>query len=222
MMSRALSKDLVALTVLALLMERPRHPYEMQRTIRERQKDFAAGDTRRIYHAVERLQKRGLIVSSEVAREGKRPERTVYEITEEGRAEFDLTLREMISLPANDYPVFTAAMAFLCYLSAEAAVQALLARVALLEGEVAQSKARADSLGQHLHRLSLLEAEYLRSIREAELAWVRSLVDDIRSGRLTWNAEELIKNPDLMFRPQRPQISLVSETAEPIKSQADA
>jgi DNA-binding PadR family transcriptional regulator len=213
-MSRDISRDLVALTVLALLTEGPRHPYEMQRIIRERRKDFAAGDVRRLYHAVERLQKRSLIEPSEVTREGRRPERTLYQVTAEGKAEFDFTLREMLSIPAGDFPLFTAAVAFLGYLPVPVAVQALNARIALLEGAVAENQARVSSLRQHLHRLSLLEAEYLCSIRQAELEWVRSIVADIQSGRLNWNTEELISDPDLMFQPSRPEISLVREPGE--------
>jgi DNA-binding PadR family transcriptional regulator len=47
--------DLLTLTILALLDEKPCHPYEMQRLIRSRGKDFAIAPTRSLYHAVDRL-----------------------------------------------------------------------------------------------------------------------------------------------------------------------
>jgi len=41
-----LSRDPLTLTILALLTERSRHPYEIQRLIRERKKDFAKSTQR--------------------------------------------------------------------------------------------------------------------------------------------------------------------------------
>jgi hypothetical protein len=37
----------------------------------------------------------------------------------------------------------------------------------------------------------LLETEYQRATLEAELEWVRTVVDDLRTGRLTWSEEWL-------------------------------
>lgn len=210
-MAQQRPRDLIDMTVLSLLMEGDRHPYEINRVVRERRKDFATGNIRRLYRSVERLQQQGLIEPTEVMREGRRPERTVYRITEEGKAEFHLSLGEMLSIPASDYPAFTAAVALLAYLPVEVATQALHSRTALLEGEVAQHLARLTALKEHLHRLTLLEVEYLVAIRQAELDWVRSLLDDVRSGRLTWNTEELLRNPSLMLRPAKPPITVVRE-----------
>src|SRR6516164_7437408 len=78
-------RNLWALTVLCLLRERPMHPYEMQRLIRQRHND-AFLDLKRgsLYHAIERLERAGLIEVVETSREGRRPERTVYRLTESG------------------------------------------------------------------------------------------------------------------------------------------
>src|SRR5947209_689821 len=102
--------DLIGLAVLGLLTEQPRHPYEMQRLMRDRHKDFARGKDRSFYDAVERLQRRGLIESIETARAGNRPERTVYRITEAGVEDFDLRLRELLATPTPEHPVFAAAV----------------------------------------------------------------------------------------------------------------
>ena len=209
-----LPRDLVGMAILALLMERPRHPYEMQRVLRERRKEYMIGDARRLYHGVERLQKRGLIEPAEVVREGRRPERTVYQITEEGAAEFNSSLGEMIRLPTEDYPIFTSAVALLPYLSPEIVARALQSRIAHLEGEVAEQRTLVKGLKAQLNRLALLEVEYSAAMRQAEIEWVRALVDDIESGRLTWNAAELMKDPGLMLLPSRPNISAVPPRQE--------
>jgi len=54
---RPLNTDLTAITALGLLAERPRHPYEMQRLIRYRDKTYVKGLPRSLYHAIDRLAK---------------------------------------------------------------------------------------------------------------------------------------------------------------------
>jgi hypothetical protein len=46
--------------------------------------------------------------------------------------------------------------------------------------------------GQGLPRIAMLEAEYQRAVLEAEAAWVRSVIADLRSGALTWSRQELV------------------------------
>ncbi len=185
------SRDLVSLTILALLAEQPRHPYEMQRLIRERHKDFARVNPRGLYHAVDRLVKAGLIEPVETSREGKRPERTIYRLTAEGREDFNAWLGELLSTPLPEYPVFTAAVSFLAHLPIADVAKALETRAILLEGEIAGLDAYTRGLGTQLHRLVLLELEYTRALRQAELEWVRALSEDIRTGKLTWDPDLL-------------------------------
>ena len=63
-----------------------------------------------IYRLVERLGGAGLIEPVGTNREGKRPERTVYRITDEGRDLSDEWLRDMLAMPAREYPSFPAAL----------------------------------------------------------------------------------------------------------------
>ncbi len=194
-----LSRDPLALTILALLAEQPRHPYEIQRLIRERRKDFASSTQRTLYHAIDRLVKAGLILPVETNREGNRPERTVYQLTDDGHDSFVRWLGELLAQPLSEYPLFTVAISFLAYLPMEIALQALAARVIELEGELAGLEARLQGLGKSLHRLLLLELEYVRALRQGEVAWVRTLMQDIRDGDLTWDAEALREHPERLF-----------------------
>src|SRR3984957_19778292 len=87
-LQRPLPRTPVALSVLSLLNERAMHPYEMRSLMRGRRHDRAfriRGSSG--YYTVPRLADRGFIEPVEVNREGKRPERTVYAITESGRDE---------------------------------------------------------------------------------------------------------------------------------------
>src|SRR5215475_4736337 len=101
----------LALAVLRLLNTRPMHPYEMHQVVRDHGTDrvikVRAGS---LYHTVERLHRQGLIEQLETGREGRRPERTVYAITDAGRDEFVTNLRDLLRVPAEEFPVFAAAL----------------------------------------------------------------------------------------------------------------
>ena len=211
------SPNPLALTVLALLIEQPRHPYEMQRLMRERHKDFAAGKTRGFYDAVDRLARDGLVEPLETSREGKRPERTVYRITDEGREEFQTWLNALLSTPVAEYPLFMVAVSFLAYLPPTVAVSTLQRRVVALESVIAGLDTALRSLQEefHLPRLYLVEQEYMRALRQAELAWVRAVIADIRSGRLAWDFD-----PDWARWDGETPISSI-ETAPPIDGAVD-
>src|ERR1700704_3323883 len=78
--------NLLALAVLSYLSQRPMHPYELSRTLRDN------GDGRSIkfnngtlYMVVKQLAQAGLIHEQETSRDGQRPERTVYALTDPGR-----------------------------------------------------------------------------------------------------------------------------------------
>jgi DNA-binding PadR family transcriptional regulator len=188
-------RNLWALTVLCLLRERPMHPYEMQRLIRKCHKDTFL-DLKRgsLYHAIERLQRAGLIEVAETSREGRRPERTVYRLTEIGEREVLDWLRELLAQPAREPSQFLAALSFLPQLSAEDALDQLQARASRLELEVIGFDAILQKLIPQIGRAVLVEAEYARAMRQAEREWVRSIIEDIRAGRLAWHGKSEIKS----------------------------
>src|ERR1700716_1978444 len=87
----------LALAVLACHTERPMHPYEMAATMRTRGQDASI----RLYYGslsgvVGGPLKLGLIEELEVVRAGRRPERTVSRIPDDGRAEVEDWLAELL------------------------------------------------------------------------------------------------------------------------------
>jgi DNA-binding PadR family transcriptional regulator len=188
-LTRGGHRNLWALTVLCLLRERPMHPYEMQRLIRQRHNDqFLDLKRGSLYHAIERLEGAGLIEAVETSREGRRPERTVYRLTEPGQREVLDWLREMLAKPVRESSQFLAAMSFALHLSAEDVVDQLSERGRRIEMGIVALNAVLQTLSPQIGRACLLEAEYARAMSQAELNWVRSLVDEIRAGRITWQA----------------------------------
>jgi DNA-binding PadR family transcriptional regulator len=185
-------RNLWALTVLCLLRERPMHPYEMQRLIRQRHKDeFLDLKRGSLYHAIERLQRAELIEVVETSREGRRPERTTYRLTARGELEVLDWLRELLAKPVREPSQFLAALSFLPHLSSEDAVEQLHARACRLQLEIIALDAILRKMVPQIGRAVLVEVEYLRAMRQAELEWVRALAEDLRAGRLTWDREAL-------------------------------
>src|SRR5271170_4384245 len=104
----------LALAVLACLFERPMHPYEMAGTLRERHKDESIKlNYGSLYSVVESLQRHELIEAQETERKGRRPERTVYAITNAGALELTDWLSELLSTPVKEYRQFEAALSLL-------------------------------------------------------------------------------------------------------------
>lgn len=182
------------LTVLSLLRERPMHPYEIRRLVRERGKDQLM-DLRpgSLYRAIERLDKARLIEPVETTREGRFPERTVYRLTDNGMDELEDWMRELLSRPLKDYPQLVDALSFLAVLTPDDARVRLEERCVTLEAEIAALDSVLKQLQDSTPRLFVVEEEYARAMRKAELQWVRALVDDLRTGNLTWDVDELIR-----------------------------
>jgi DNA-binding PadR family transcriptional regulator len=184
---RELPRTPLALAVMNLLMERPMHPYEMKLKMKERGHDqvirLKGGS---IYDTVERLEEGGFITSQAPSREGRRPERTVYEITDTGRDEITAWLREMLAQPVNDYPQFAAALAFFAALDKEEVIRLLQVRSAMLESQIAGTQKAWENwtTTMRIPRLFLVEAEYGIAMNQAELEWVRSLIAEIQNGTL--------------------------------------
>src|ERR1035441_8638710 len=76
----------LSLVVLGLLADEPLHPYAMRQRISERAHDRLPGvRPASLYDVVQRLADAGLVSPDEPSREGHRPERVEYLITEAGR-----------------------------------------------------------------------------------------------------------------------------------------
>jgi DNA-binding PadR family transcriptional regulator len=175
--------NLLALSLLTLLTERPMYPYEMAATLRHRGKDQSIKiNWGSLYTVVQNLEKHGFIETVEVAREGRQPERTTYRITDEGRAELTDWLRELISEPEREYTKFEAALAECAVLSPRELTGLLKQRLEALEQTTAQHETMLGALAGSLPRLFLIESEYQLALRRAETGWVREVLKELTDG----------------------------------------
>jgi DNA-binding PadR family transcriptional regulator len=176
----------LALAVLVCLYEKPMHPYEVAQTLRSRAKEQSVRlNYGSLYAVVESLEKKGFIKSTGTLREGKRPQRTVYNITEEGSLEMTDWLTELIGTPNKEYPAFQAGLSFLPALDPDDALAALRRRAEALSMKlVAMRGAMQAARDAGLPRIFELESEYEERTLSAEFAFVRALVEEMENGTL--------------------------------------
>ena len=176
----------LALAVLVCLYEKPMHPYEVAQTLRTRAKEQSVRlNYGSLYAVVESLEKKGFIKATGTLREGKRPQRTIYEITEEGSLEMTDWLTELIGTPNKEYPAFMAGLSFLPALDPDDALAALRRRAeALTMKLVAMRGAIQATHDAGLPRIFELESEYEERTLSAEFAFVRALVEEMENGTL--------------------------------------
>lgn len=177
--------NLLGLAVLGYLVREPMHPYELGRLMR------AHGDDRSIkfthgslYMVFGQLAKAGFIVEHETSREGQRPERTVYALTDAGRAELRDWMRELVAEPGHEYPRFVAALSLIAALHPDEVAALLRDRLDGLRRRV--EEAEAVIAGADAHPLFLVEEEYRVALLNAEVAFVRHFLARIDDWRPLW------------------------------------
>ena len=178
----------LALSILELLDEEPMHPYEMASKMRARHHDeFIRLNFGTLYHTVDVLERSGWILPVEREKEGRRPERTIYKLTDSGREALTRTLADLLRQPRREYPQFAAGLMFMHHLTAPEASAHLKDRAAVLEGKVAKLEMVLHELReQGLGRLALIELEHKIAMLDAERKWVLGLAQEIDEGKLEW------------------------------------
>src|SRR5262245_51267575 len=177
--------NLLALGVLSTIVFRPMHPYEIASRLKawgkERDMGIKWGS---LYTVVANLEKHGFIEAVGSTRQGGRPERTTYRITEAGRAEMIDWIRELVSTPEREALRFTAGLSVIVALGPDEAADLLRQRLAALEKDLADQREVLAHAAAELPRILLIEAEYEIAIRAAEAEWVRSFLAELDEGTL--------------------------------------
>jgi DNA-binding PadR family transcriptional regulator len=175
----------LGIAVLALLRERPMHGYEMFQTFVQRHSDrIVKVRPGSLYHVVDRLTEEKLIRRAATARDGKRPERVIYEITDAGAEALGERVRELVATPVHEFPQFVVALAEIDTLDPDTAADAVDGRVGALEARVAEIMAVRDNGVTPVAYLVALD--YLLATMQTQLSWLRQFASSLRSGRLEW------------------------------------
>jgi DNA-binding PadR family transcriptional regulator len=187
------SRSPLGLIVLWQLFQGPMHVYRMQKMFEAQGKDRVVNVRSRasLYQTIERLERHGLVEVYETRREEGYPDRVLYAITDAGRDVARQWLREMLHTTEGEYPEFIAALSILFGLPPDDARTELELRAYSLQAALDATEQSLAGAPPELPRLFLLEEEYRKTLLEAELSWLRGVIEDLREGRLNWSEEWL-------------------------------
>jgi DNA-binding PadR family transcriptional regulator len=178
--------NLLALSLLSLLAQKPMYPYEMAQTLRARGKEqnFKL-NWGSLYTVVQNLEKYGFIEAAATEREGRQPERTTYQITDPGLAELRDWLSELLSVPEDDRGGFVTALSEAGILPPDAVIGLLTSRLATLDKANASQQADLKLWSERLPRVLLIEGEYQLAMRTAQAGWLRGLLGELVAGTIS-------------------------------------
>jgi DNA-binding PadR family transcriptional regulator len=174
------------LVILGLLRERPLYGYEIKHVIEDHMGDWTSIAFGSIYFALTKLAEEGFIEKIGTEQEGGRPSRSIYQISENGRREFERLLREVWSEPERQYFTFDIGIFFMNALPHSEVITYLQTRVAQLEEILEHIR------GHRMEQISNPEVPArARVIFDhslvhfvAELEWTRAVLDQVERGEL--------------------------------------
>jgi DNA-binding PadR family transcriptional regulator len=178
--------NLLALSLLSLLAQKPMYPYEMAQTLRARGKEqnFKI-NWGSLYTVVGNLEKYGFIEAAVTDREGRQPERTTYQITGSGTAELREWLSELLSVPQDEPDSFVTALSEGGTLPPDEMIGLLATRLATLDKANASHQADLRLWAERLPRVFLIETEYQLAMRVAQAEWLRGLLGELAAGTIS-------------------------------------
>jgi len=172
------------LVILGLLRERPLYGYELKQIVEEHMGDWTNIAFGSIYYALDKLAEEGFIEQVAVEQEGRRPSRSVYQITEAGQAEFLRLLREVWGEVERHYYAIDVGLVFMEALPGEEIKGYLQGRINQLEGTVKHVTEHRDEQMAQVEVPALAGAVFDHGLAhfQAELAWTRDLLEKVEVG----------------------------------------
>ncbi len=163
------------LAILSLIVERPRHGYEIDQVIQERgMRDWTEVGFSSIYYLLKKLQEAGLIEGRlEEAERG--PARKVYHATPDGEDALLAGILEALSVPRRCYPALQLGLANLPSIAPAQAIAALRRYRDALAGRLAHLQERWQSQRPLPYFVDAM-FEHSTAMIEAELAWVDGFI----------------------------------------------
>lgn len=182
----------VAVVLLSLLHEGPMHPYELHQRLAGRgSARLVRINPGAVYHGIERLERDGLVEAARTERQGRRPERTLYRLTDDGRKAFVARVLGLLGEEHDEYPAFPVGLAEAHVAPLGQVVEQLEARRRRIDARLAEVRLRGDELREAgVARRYLLDVEHELAVGEAESRWLGALLEDLRSGGLGWGGGE--------------------------------
>ena len=163
------------LILLGILLAGKTHGYRLNEYVTHAMDLYTDIKKSTVYYTLEKLEKDGYI-EHETEREGKRPERRVYQITEEGKSYFLQLLRDNLGEYTRTYFNDDIGIAFMDQLSTQEVSELLEKKRGIIQSALKQFKEVPDH-GGNWHYVISHNIVHL----EADLAWINSILREIEN-----------------------------------------
>ncbi|MFC8800484.1 PadR family transcriptional regulator [Streptomyces griseoincarnatus] len=171
----------LSLPTLGLLLEQADHSYGLTARLNDRYRHLRASRSS-VTSLAKSLADADLIKARAPERNGNRPPRTVYDLTEAGIAHLRRRVEESITTaPAMDAD-FVTALAYIGLLSRARAIEILGARTRRIRQEIDELSAISTDVPQ----IKMIEVDYWLRMLASEAAWLEGLSNRIDSGSIDW------------------------------------
>ncbi len=172
------------LVILGLLRERPYYGYELKQIIEEHMGDWTSIAFGSIYFALGKMSEEGLVEKVSTEQSGSRPSRTIYQITADGRNEFDHLLKETWSGFDRQYYDLDIALFFMNAMPRQALLGALNSRIQGIEQTLSHVHEHHQLEMKNAETPLVADAIFKHTIvhLEAELSWLKSVFKNLKNG----------------------------------------
>lgn len=167
--------------VLGLLNEQPRYGYEIKTIIDNVLAHISDVSSGSLYYDINRLVERGLIEEVLVEKVGRRPQRSIYQLTEAGKAQFSDMLPELLFPFQQVYLPLNLALFFFENLNPRERIRRLAMlqeRLKLTSGFIRDTVQEVESFAPRWH--ILISQHYLRYFR-MEMKFVSDMLEALSS-----------------------------------------
>lgn len=169
------------LAILGLVVERPRHGYDIEQVIEERDmREWTEVGFSSIYYLLKRLEKNGWVTSRIDPHNPQGPARKVYDVTVEGVDAWHQAILDALTAPQPHYDPFQLALSSLPGVRPDEALDALRARRDALAQILAHVQGRRQAIpGAPTHVDAMFDLSM--TMLEAEIGWLDRFIDHLSS-----------------------------------------
>lgn len=171
----------IRLVILGILNQQPLHGYEIKQFIEDYMGDWTDIKFGSIYFALSKLAESGHIEVVEENRTGKRPAKTVYQITAAGKDEFIRLLKKAWREHKQTIYPFDIAIFFIKYLNRDEAISYLQKRIETVTQKLSFLQEHKEEYQQNPYipkeAFAIINHSYYHL--EAELKWLQELLKNM-------------------------------------------
>lgn len=176
----------VRLVILGLLREKPLYGYEIKQIIEEHMNDWTSIAFGSIYFALDKLTEEKFVEKIGVEQPGKRPSRSVYQITDSGRDEFLQLLRNGWNEVEREFFAIDICLFFLDSLPREEVIQYLQQRIQIYQATLTHlQEHRTEQMSRpEVPALARTIFDHSQAHIQTEFNWLTDLLENIRAGSI--------------------------------------